>query len=135
RFGLDPVRHPFRDPLGVADILRGMSSITALLVEDDARLAKFAADYLGERGVIVTLVRDGEAALVEHARQRFDIVLLDVMLPGRDGFTVCRMIRDRSDVPILMLTARVEEADRVLGLEVGADDYLVKPFAVRELLA
>ncbi len=112
-----------------------MDPINALLVEDDARLAAFTAEYLGTHGVTVTVAPDGVRGLAEAARTRFDVVLLDVMLPGRDGLSVCRALRDVSDVPILMVTARVEEADRVLGLESGADDYLVKPFSPRELLA
>jgi DNA-binding response OmpR family regulator len=106
-----------------------------LLVEDDERLARFTARYLEEREVAVTIVGSGEEALQALARQSFDMVVLDVMLPGRDGFSVCRAIRERSILPILMVTARGEEADRVLGLEIGADDYLVKPFSPRELLA
>jgi DNA-binding response OmpR family regulator len=78
---------------------------------------------------------DGAAGLTEARRARFDVVLLDLMLPGRSGLEVCRELRSRSDVPILILTARGEEADRVLGLELGADDYLTKPFSPRELLA
>jgi DNA-binding response OmpR family regulator len=83
----------------------------------------------------VTHVADGRLGLDEALRGRFDAVLLDLMLPGKDGLEVCRALRDRSDVPILVLTARGEEADRVLGLELGADDYLPKPFSPRELLA
>jgi len=109
--------------------------IAALLVEDDARLAKFTADYLADHDVRVVHVSDGEAALEAVARQRFDVVLLDIVLPKRDGISVCQLVRERSDVPIVVITARVEEADRVLGLEVGADDYLAKPFSPRELLA
>jgi DNA-binding response OmpR family regulator len=109
--------------------------IRALLVEDDDRLARFTAEYLDERGVLVTHVRDGEQGLAAQARQPFDVVILDIMLPGRDGFDVCRALRQRSAVPIIVVTARTEESDRVLGLELGADDYLVKPFSARELLA
>ncbi|MET0340276.1 MAG: response regulator transcription factor [Polyangiales bacterium] len=109
--------------------------VSALLVEDDARLAHFTADYLAGHDVQVTHVHDGEAALQELGRQRFDIVVLDLMLPRRSGISVCQIIRQDSDVPIVMVTARVEEADRVLGLESGADDYVLKPFSPRELLA
>lgn len=112
-----------------------MTSIHALLVEDDERLAKFTAEYLTEHGLGVSHVRDGSVALGELRRRNFDVVVLDVMLPGRDGFSVCRGIRELSDVPVLMVTARGEESDRVLGLELGADDYIVKPFSPRELLA
>jgi two-component system OmpR family response regulator len=110
-------------------------TLTALLVEDDLRLARLTAEYLSGHGVAVTHVADGARGLEEALRRRYDVVLLDLMLPGMDGLTVCRQIRERSDVPILVLTARGEEADRVLGLELGADDYLAKPFSARELLA
>ncbi|MDB4937262.1 MAG: hypothetical protein JWP87_4234 [Labilithrix sp.] len=112
------------------------SAIRALFVEDDDRLARFTAEYLEQRGVRVTHVRNGERALAEQAKAVFDIVVLDVMLPGaRDGFDVCRTLRQRTSIPIIVVTARTEESDRVLGLELGADDYLVKPFSPRELLA
>lgn len=111
------------------------SSIRALLIEDDARLAAFTAEYLRERGVGVELAGNGELGLREALTTSYDVVILDLMLPGRDGLSVCRDLRERSDVPILMLTARTEEADRVMGLELGADDYVQKPFSARELLA
>jgi two-component system, OmpR family, response regulator len=111
------------------------TTIRALLIEDDARLAALTREYLERHQVVVTEARDGPTGLLEATRLGFDVVLLDVMLPGEDGFTVCRKIRERSDVPIIMLTARGEEADRVMGLELGADDYLQKPFSPRELLA
>jgi DNA-binding response OmpR family regulator len=110
-------------------------AIVALLVEDDARLASLTAEYLRRHGVEVVVAADGARALNEAGRTRFDVVLLDLMLPGRSGLDVCRELRETSDVPIVMLTARGEEADRVLGLELGADDYLAKPFSPRELLA
>jgi two-component system, OmpR family, response regulator len=110
-------------------------AISVLLVEDDSRLAKFTADYLNERDAYVTHVSDGEAALAEVKRQRFDVVVLDIMLPKLSGLAVCSAIRRESDVPIVFVTARVEEADRVLGLELGGDDYVLKPFSPRELLA
>lgn len=109
--------------------------LTALLVEDDARLAALTADYLGGHGVVVTREATGPSGLEEALRRRYDVVLLDLMLPGKDGLEVCRELRARSDVPIVVLTARGEEADRVMGLELGADDYLSKPFSPRELLA
>jgi DNA-binding response OmpR family regulator len=109
----------------------------ALLVDDDRELARLLREYLASHGVAMQHVEDGRAALdrlaVESAA--YDIVLLDVMLPGMDGFEVCRRIRDRHDVPIVMLTARGEDTDRVVGLEIGADDYVPKPFNPRELLA
>ncbi len=110
-------------------------TITALLVEDDERLARLTAEYLQGHGVVVTCVGDGIKGLEEALKHRYDVVLLDLMLPGMGGMEVCRALRERTDVPILMLTARGEEADRVMGLESGADDYLPKPFAPRELLA
>jgi DNA-binding response OmpR family regulator len=109
--------------------------IAALLVEDDARLAALTREYLEGHGVVVEVAGDGQTGLETALRRRFDVVLLDLMLPGKDGLTVCRELRARTDVPIIVLTARGEEADRVLGLELGADDYLAKPFSARELLA
>jgi len=112
-----------------------MSSVFVLLVEDDERLGTFTAQYLTERGLNVVHVTDGDKAVATFRQQSFDIVVLDVMLPGRDGLAVCRAIRASSDVPVLLVTARAEESDRVLGLELGGDDYIVKPFSPRELLA
>ncbi|NMO21336.1 response regulator transcription factor [Pyxidicoccus fallax] len=109
--------------------------VHVLLVEDDERLARLTSRYLQEHGVVVTVAASGTDALVEASRHAFDVVLLDLMLPGRDGLEVCRELRGRTDVPIIMVTARGEEADRVLGLETGADDYLPKPYSSRELLA
>jgi DNA-binding response OmpR family regulator len=109
--------------------------LTALLVEDDARLARLTSEYLTGHGVVVTHVADGRRGLEEALRGRWDVVLLDLMLPGRDGLEICRELRTRTDLPIIILTARGEEADRVMGLELGADDYLAKPYSPRELLA
>jgi two-component system, OmpR family, response regulator len=109
--------------------------VSALLVEDDARLAALTREYLEGHGVVVTIASDGRRSLAEALAHRYDVVLLDLMLPGMDGLQVCRELRARSDVPIVVLTARGEEADRVMGLELGADDYLPKPFSSRELLA
>ena len=109
--------------------------VTALLIEDDLRLANLTRDYLHKHGLLVTSLHDGDRGLEEALTNRFDVVLLDLMLPGRDGISVCQKIREHSDVPIIMITARGEEADRVLGLELGADDYVPKPFSPRELLA
>jgi DNA-binding response OmpR family regulator len=110
-------------------------SIKVLLVEDDARLAQLTARYLENHGILVTVAADGIEGQTEALRRQYDCVVLDLMLPGRDGIEVTRELRSRTDVPILMVTARGEEADRVLGLEVGADDYVTKPFSPRELLA
>ncbi|MFY3744760.1 response regulator transcription factor [Anaeromyxobacter sp. Red801] len=109
--------------------------LLALLVEDDLRLAAFTREYLEGHGVAVVHETDGRRGLDEALGGRFDVVLLDLMLPGKDGLEVCRELRSRSDVPVIVLTARGEEADRVMGLELGADDYLAKPFSPRELLA
>jgi DNA-binding response OmpR family regulator len=107
----------------------------AVLIEDDERLAKLTKRYLEGYSVTVDWFGDGRSGLEHVLRVRPDIVLLDLQLPQLDGIAVCRELRSRMDVPILMLTARVEEADRVLGLELGADDYISKPFSSRELLA
>jgi DNA-binding response OmpR family regulator len=106
-----------------------------LLVEDDVRLAQLTAEYLTDHGALVTHVTSGDAALREAARCPYELVILDLMLPGRDGLTVCRALRERSGVPVIIVTARTDEVDRVLGLETGADDYLTKPFSARELWA
>jgi two-component system, OmpR family, response regulator len=112
-----------------------LPSIKILLVEDDARLAQLTARYLESHSVLVTIATDGIEGQAEALRRQYDCVVLDLMLPGRDGIEVTRELRARTDVPIVMVTARGEEADRVLGLEVGADDYVTKPFSPRELLA
>jgi len=109
--------------------------IDTLLVEDDARLAQLTREYLERHGLVVTVVHDGVVGLEQARRHRFDVVLLDLMLPGMDGVELCRRLRQHTDVPVIMVTARGEEADRVLGLELGADDYMPKPFSPRELLA
>ncbi|PTL84106.1 response regulator transcription factor [Vitiosangium sp. GDMCC 1.1324] len=111
------------------------SRIEVLLIEDDVHLARLTAEYLEKHGLPTRCAHDGERGLAEALRGTFDIVLIDVMLPRKDGLTVCRELRVRSAVPIIMLTARGEEADRVMGLELGADDYVSKPFSSRELLA
>ncbi|MDP9284615.1 MAG: response regulator transcription factor [Actinomycetota bacterium] len=108
---------------------------TVLLVEDEPSVGELVRGYLMRSGYRVVWVRSGEEALVELDRHRVRIVILDIGLPGKDGFDVCRDMRARSNVPILMLTARDEEPDRIVGLEVGADDYLTKPFSPRELVA
>jgi two-component system, OmpR family, phosphate regulon response regulator OmpR len=106
-----------------------------LLIEDDSRLAGMVAEYLGKAGFHVIHAENGARGLMLHARERVDVVILDLMLPDADGLDICRQIRARSDSPILMLTARGDPMDRVVGLEMGADDYLPKPFEPRELLA
>lgn len=112
-----------------------MAGIHVLLVEDDAKLARLTGEYLEHHGLSVTRVADGPSAIREGVRPEIDVVVLDLMLPGCDGFEVCRELRKTSHVPIIAVTARVEVTDRVLGLELGADDYMTKPFAARELVA
>ena len=106
-----------------------------LLVDDDAALAGLLVEYLKPVGYELSVAATGAAGLKRLAADPFDAVLLDVMLPDLDGFEVCRRIRSSSDVPVLMLTARGQDEDRIVGLELGADDYLPKPFNPRELLA
>jgi two-component system phosphate regulon response regulator OmpR len=105
------------------------------MIEDDAALAGLVGDYLRPVGYEVTAAGTAAEGLRRLASEPFDVVLLDVMLPDLDGFEACRRIRSGSDVPVLMLTARGQEEDRIVGLELGADDYLPKPFNPRELLA
>ncbi|MCA3246387.1 MAG: response regulator transcription factor [Azospirillum sp.] len=106
-----------------------------LVVDDDGEIRRLTAQLLSENGFRVTAVADGDALRRQGGVDRFDLAVLDVMLPGEDGFALCRHIRTLSDMPIIMLTARADETDRVVGLEIGADDYIVKPFASRELVA
>jgi DNA-binding response OmpR family regulator len=107
---------------------------TVLVVDDDLRLVSLVRIYLEREGFRVVAAYDGEQALALAARLRPRFVILDLMLPKMDGLTVCRRLRKISDVPILMLTAKVEEADKVAGLRIGADDYVTKPFSPRELV-
>ena len=106
-----------------------------LLIEDDRRLAEMVTRYLGGFGFAVTASHHGGSGVSLHARVSFDAVILDLMLPDMDGLEVCRRLRAGADTPILMLTARGDAMDRIVGLEMGADDYLPKPFEPRELLA
>jgi DNA-binding response OmpR family regulator len=106
-----------------------------LLVEDDARLAEMLKEYLGQAGFAVTAVSLGADALGRLKEMAYDAVVLDLMLPDMDGLEVCRRLRAQHDTPVLMLTARGDAIDRIVGLELGADDYLPKPFEPRELLA
>ena len=106
-----------------------------LLIEDDKRLAEMVKNYLGEFGFCVTVAHSGGAGISLYRRERFDALILDLMLPDMDGLEVCRHIRADAKARILMLTARGDAMDRVIGLEMGADDYLAKPFEPRELLA
>lgn len=110
-------------------------SFRVLLVEDDARLAGMVADYLGEAGFRSAIAATGAEAERRLKAEDFDVVILDLMLPDTDGLDLCKRIRATSTIPLLMLTARGDPLDRVIGLELGADDYLPKPFEPRELLA
>jgi len=106
-----------------------------LVVDDDAEIRSLLGDYLRKNGYRATAVADGKAMWTALARGKVDMVVLDLMLPGDDGLTLCRKLRAESETPVIMLTARGEETDRIVGLEMGADDYLAKPFSPRELLA
>jgi DNA-binding response OmpR family regulator len=108
---------------------------TVLVVEDEASIASFVSLYLKNAGFAVRTAATGSEALAQVAAEQPSLIVLDLMLPDLDGIEVCRRIRTRSDVPILMLTARDEDVDKIIGLEVGADDYLTKPFNPRELVA
>jgi DNA-binding response OmpR family regulator len=105
-----------------------------LVVDDDPTVAEVVAGYLDRAGFAVDRVADGPAAVARAAARRPDLVVLDLMLPGMDGLEVCRRIREAGPLPVVMLTARGDEDDRILGLEVGADDYVTKPFSPRELV-
>jgi two-component system, OmpR family, alkaline phosphatase synthesis response regulator PhoP len=106
-----------------------------LVADDDQHIRELAGLYLEREGYSVDYARDGKEALAEFRRRKPDLVVLDLMMPAMDGVEVCRILRKESEVPILMLTARNEEIDKVVGLEMGADDYLTKPFSPRELTA
>src|SRR6185503_2970461 len=106
-----------------------------LVVDDEPRIAQLARDYLEHAGFAVRIAATGEAALQAVRRDRPDLVVLDLGLPGLDGLDVTRAIRRESNLPVIMLTARDDELDKLLGLELGADDYLTKPFSPRELVA
>jgi DNA-binding response OmpR family regulator len=109
--------------------------LRVLCIDDDQRLHALLADYLGQNGVTLVPAPDGPRGLGALAGGGFDAVLLDVMMPGMDGLAVLRRIREKDTIPVIMLTAKGDETDRVVGLELGADDYLPKPFSARELLA
>jgi len=106
-----------------------------LVVDDEDKIRNIIRMYFTKEGFEITGASDGRQALELLDREQFDLIILDIMMPGLDGWSVCREVRKRSSVPIIMLTARGEEVDRVVGLEMGADDYVVKPFSPRELLA
>lgn len=108
---------------------------TILVVDDEPKITRLARDYLEKSGFTVLTSGDGQQAITITRQERPDLIVLDLMLPGLDGLDVCRAIRRESDVPIIMLTARAEEADQLIGLELGADDYITKPFSPRALVA
>ena len=112
-----------------------VSSPSILVVEDEPKLASLLADYLRAEHYHVDLLDEGTGVVARVRENPPDLLLLDIMLPGKDGITVCREIRAFSDLPVIMITARVEEIDRLLGLEMGADDYICKPFSPREAVA
>jgi two-component system alkaline phosphatase synthesis response regulator PhoP len=115
-------------------IIKTMNELI-LVVDDEARIVKLARDYLERAGYRVLSAGDGISALASARHEHPNLVVLDLMLPGLDGLDVCRALRKESEVPIIMLTARAEETDRLIGLELGADDYITKPFSPRELVA
>ncbi len=121
--------------VGVGITVRMQSPEHILIVDDDAEIRTLVRDYLARNGLRATAVPDGRAMRAALEKGRFDLVVLDLMLPGEDGLVLCRDLRAHSNLPVIMLTARGEETDRILGLEMGADDYLAKPFSPRELLA
>ena len=106
-----------------------------LLAEDDQAISMLERDYLEMEGYEITAVDNGQAAITEALKGEYDLILLDLMLPGCNGYDVCRLSRDRIDIPILMVTARTESVDKVRGLGLGADDYIAKPFDPAELVA
>ncbi len=106
-----------------------------LIVEDEKKIATLLADYLAKAGYQTTTLLDGNNVVSTVKSQQFDLILLDLMLPGKDGLTICREIKEFSKIAIIMITARVDEIDRLLGLELGADDYICKPFSPREVVA
>ena len=112
-----------------------MTQQTVLVVEDEPKIAQLLLDYLNDAGYRTRWLGDGSEVVASVRDRAPDLLLLDLMLPGKDGLSVCRELRAFSDLPIIMLTARVEEIDRLLGLELGADDYVCKPFSPREVVA
>ncbi len=126
---------PAAAPLSESGVLTNRAPRTVLLIEDEESIGNLVRTYFARDEFTVVWLRSGEEALLELASQKIDLVVLDIGLPGIDGFEVCRRIRSRSQVPILMLTARDEEPDRITGFELGADDYVLKPFSPRELVA
>lgn len=126
---------PAAAPLSESGATTQRAPRTVLLIEDEESIGALVRTYFERDEFAVVWLRSGEEALFELASHKIDLVVLDIGLPGIDGFEVCRLIRARSQVPILMLTARDEEPDRIAGFELGADDYVLKPFSPRELVA
>ena len=119
----------------IGDTSPGVNMRTVLVVEDDQSIARLIRDYLDRAGYAVITVADGDSALATSKTDKPDVLVLDLGLPGRDGLSTLREIRRNSNVPVVIVTARGDETDRVVGLELGADDYVVKPFSPRELVA
>lgn len=112
-----------------------MNSCHILIVEDEKKIAQLLSDYLENAGYTVTVIDRGDAVIPSVRKTAPDLILLDIMLPGMDGLSVCRELRKFSDLPVIMITAKVEEVDRLIGLELGSDDYICKPFSPREVVA
>lgn len=112
-----------------------MDTKQILIIEDEQKIAKLLQDYLEKAGFRTTIVGRGDQAVAQVRKKAPDLMLLDIMLPGMDGMAVCREVRKFSTLPIIMITAKIEEIDRLLGLEIGADDYICKPFSPREVVA
>jgi two-component system response regulator BaeR len=112
-----------------------MTSKHILIIEDEEKIASLLCDYLKEAGFRTSVQNHGDRVIAQIKKDPSDLILLDIMLPGKDGMDLCREIRQFSNIPIIMITARVEEIDRLLGLELGADDYICKPFSPREVVA
>ena len=121
--------------LTVADVQYVAMAKTLLVVDDEPKIVEICRDYLTAAGFTVVTAGDGLKGLALARKERPDLIILDLMMPGMDGLDVCRELRRESNTPIIMLTARVEESDKLVGLELGADDYLTKPFSPRELVA
>jgi len=115
--------------------MKSMTGRHILVVEDEEKIARLLCDYLKGAGFRTSTQHNGDRVISQIKKDPPDLMLLDIMLPGKDGMELCREIRQFSDVPIIMITARVEEIDRLLGLELGADDYICKPFSPREVVA
>ena len=109
--------------------------VKLLIADDNKQITSILKEYSEKDGYEAVVAYDGEQALQEFGKDKFDLILLDVMMPKKDGFEVCREIRKVSSIPIIMVTARGEDFERIMGLDIGADDYIVKPFSIRELLA